>query len=244
MLSWCLQVPPLSFMQHPPFHDEADRSAAACLCSAASFLPYITKVNLFSSLHGLSISRIIFWVSWQFFCVCVCVVRWCVCFRGWRGRLSNVFVTFTSSFNPTAVLILWFVFLSVGDFLSPPAMDPPINKQLSNSSAALHSPERGESTTPSINQVIKGPVCRKPPGLTFFFLVWEQTRRTQGDDIILQIPQCTRCQDTPSLPAAPVVYWRTNPLSRARNWVWLLWSGGFSLSIAVETLQASWKITH
>ncbi|KAM8731083.1 uncharacterized protein map7d2b isoform 2-T2 [Acanthopagrus schlegelii] len=28
------------------------------------------------------------------------------------------------------------------DFLSPPAMDPPINKQLSNSSAALHSPER------------------------------------------------------------------------------------------------------
>ncbi|XP_072234615.1 uncharacterized protein map7d2b isoform X6 [Leuresthes tenuis] len=28
------------------------------------------------------------------------------------------------------------------DFLSPPAMDQPINKQLSNSSAALHSPER------------------------------------------------------------------------------------------------------
>ncbi|XP_027130143.1 MAP7 domain-containing protein 2 isoform X5 [Larimichthys crocea] len=32
--------------------------------------------------------------------------------------------------------------VEVGDFLSPPAMDPPINKQLSNSSAALHSPER------------------------------------------------------------------------------------------------------
>ncbi|XP_022623486.1 ensconsin-like [Seriola dumerili] len=31
---------------------------------------------------------------------------------------------------------------NVVDFLSPPAMDPPINKQLSNSSAALHSPER------------------------------------------------------------------------------------------------------
>ncbi|XP_076617200.1 uncharacterized protein map7d2b isoform X2 [Chaetodon auriga] len=31
---------------------------------------------------------------------------------------------------------------NVGDFLSPPVMDPPINKQLSNSSAALHSPER------------------------------------------------------------------------------------------------------
>ncbi|KAM4533592.1 uncharacterized protein map7d2b isoform 4-T4 [Odontesthes bonariensis] len=30
----------------------------------------------------------------------------------------------------------------VVDFLSPPAMDQPINKQLSNSSAALHSPER------------------------------------------------------------------------------------------------------
>ncbi|XP_068437619.1 MAP7 domain-containing protein 2 isoform X2 [Clinocottus analis] len=31
---------------------------------------------------------------------------------------------------------------NVGDFLSPPAMDQPINKQLSNSHAALHSPER------------------------------------------------------------------------------------------------------
>ncbi|GLD53300.1 MAP7 domain-containing protein 2-like protein [Lates japonicus] len=31
---------------------------------------------------------------------------------------------------------------NVVDFLSPPAMDPPLNKQLSNSSAALHSPER------------------------------------------------------------------------------------------------------
>ncbi|XP_030254002.1 MAP7 domain-containing protein 2 isoform X6 [Sparus aurata] len=32
--------------------------------------------------------------------------------------------------------------VEVVDFLSPPAMDPPLNKQLSNSSAALHSPER------------------------------------------------------------------------------------------------------
>ncbi|XP_022075352.2 MAP7 domain-containing protein 2 isoform X3 [Acanthochromis polyacanthus] len=31
---------------------------------------------------------------------------------------------------------------NVADFLSPPTMDQPINKQLSNSSAALHSPER------------------------------------------------------------------------------------------------------
>ncbi|XP_060920178.1 MAP7 domain-containing protein 2 isoform X1 [Labrus mixtus] len=31
---------------------------------------------------------------------------------------------------------------NVGDFLSPPIMEQPINKQLSNSSAALHSPER------------------------------------------------------------------------------------------------------
>ncbi|XP_071340550.1 MAP7 domain-containing protein 2 isoform X2 [Trachinotus anak] len=31
---------------------------------------------------------------------------------------------------------------NVVDFLSPPAMDPPMNKQLSNSSAALHSPDR------------------------------------------------------------------------------------------------------
>ncbi|KAI3355505.1 hypothetical protein L3Q82_018340 [Scortum barcoo] len=31
---------------------------------------------------------------------------------------------------------------NVGDFLSPPTMDPPVNKQLSNSSVALHSPER------------------------------------------------------------------------------------------------------
>ncbi|KAM6971199.1 uncharacterized protein map7d2b isoform 4-T4 [Tautogolabrus adspersus] len=32
--------------------------------------------------------------------------------------------------------------VEVGDFLSPPIMEQPINKQLSNSSAALHSPER------------------------------------------------------------------------------------------------------
>ncbi|KAM6908294.1 uncharacterized protein map7d2b isoform 2-T2 [Lycodopsis pacificus] len=32
--------------------------------------------------------------------------------------------------------------VEVGDFLSPPGMDQPISKQLSNSSAALHSPER------------------------------------------------------------------------------------------------------
>ncbi|TKS87376.1 Reticulocyte-binding protein 2 -like protein a [Collichthys lucidus] len=38
---------------------------------------------------------------------------------------------------------------NVGDFLSPPAMDPPINKQLSNSSAALHSPERESPGTPT-----------------------------------------------------------------------------------------------
>ncbi|KAM8822846.1 uncharacterized protein map7d2b isoform 7-T7 [Spinachia spinachia] len=34
--------------------------------------------------------------------------------------------------------------VDVSDFLSPPGMDQPISKQLSNSSAALHSPERGE----------------------------------------------------------------------------------------------------
>ncbi|KAM9331760.1 uncharacterized protein KZ484_017017 [Pholidichthys leucotaenia] len=34
---------------------------------------------------------------------------------------------------------------NVVDFLSPPAMDQPINKQLSNSSATLHSPERASS---------------------------------------------------------------------------------------------------
>lgn len=37
-----------------------------------------------------------------------------------------------------------FLFLSVGDFLSPSIMEQQINKQLSNSSAALHSPERGK----------------------------------------------------------------------------------------------------
>ncbi|XP_049421949.1 MAP7 domain-containing protein 2-like isoform X2 [Epinephelus fuscoguttatus] len=36
---------------------------------------------------------------------------------------------------------------NVGDFLSPPGMDQPINKQLSNSSAALHSPERVSSVS-------------------------------------------------------------------------------------------------
>ncbi|KAM7369602.1 hypothetical protein PAMP_010912 [Pampus punctatissimus] len=36
-----------------------------------------------------------------------------------------------------------------GDFLSPPASDQPLNKQLSNSSAALHSPERESPGTPT-----------------------------------------------------------------------------------------------
>ncbi|KAM7390091.1 hypothetical protein PAMA_008313 [Pampus argenteus] len=36
--------------------------------------------------------------------------------------------------------------VEVGDFLSPPASDQPLNKQLSNSSAALHSPERASPT--------------------------------------------------------------------------------------------------
>ncbi|XP_029979205.1 MAP7 domain-containing protein 2 isoform X6 [Sphaeramia orbicularis] len=36
--------------------------------------------------------------------------------------------------------------VEVGDFLSPPGLDQPINKQLSNSSAAIHSPERASSS--------------------------------------------------------------------------------------------------
>lgn len=36
------------------------------------------------------------------------------------------------------------VLLIVGDFLSPPAMDPPVSKELSSSSSAIHSSERGE----------------------------------------------------------------------------------------------------
>lgn len=63
---------------HPPppwCHDEAG-CRQALLCSAASFLSCITKVNSFSSQHGSSICRIIFCVSWQF-CVCRVMV---VCF--------------------------------------------------------------------------------------------------------------------------------------------------------------------
>lgn len=64
-----LQWLPL-YHHHPPFHDEAGcRKTGSALCSAASCLSYITKVNLFSSLHGLLIGRIIFRVSRQF-CVC------------------------------------------------------------------------------------------------------------------------------------------------------------------------------
>lgn len=45
--------------------------------------------------------------------------------------------------NQWGFLLLFF--LIVVDFLSPPTMDQPINKQLSSSSAALSSPERGET---------------------------------------------------------------------------------------------------
>lgn len=85
----------------------------------------------------------------------------CVC--GVMGVCFGI-LTLTSSVNPAAATTLigchvfylcewlvcvFFFLLIVGDFLSPPAMDPPINKQLSNSSAALHSPERGERDFPS-----------------------------------------------------------------------------------------------
>lgn len=87
MSSRCLQVPcetsssqfhgtasSASLCHSPPFHDEA--GCRRSQLSAASLLSYITKVNSFSGLHGSSISRIIFCVSWQF---CVCRVM-CVCF--------------------------------------------------------------------------------------------------------------------------------------------------------------------
>lgn len=53
--------------------------SVSALCSAASCLSYITKVNLFSSVHGLSISRIVFCARRQF-CACrvmgVCLFDW------------------------------------------------------------------------------------------------------------------------------------------------------------------------
>lgn len=74
-----LKPSPLSFMalqsllryHHPPFHDEAF-PVCVCVSAALSFLSYITKVNSFSTLHGSSISGIIFCVSRQ---ICVCRVR-------------------------------------------------------------------------------------------------------------------------------------------------------------------------
>ncbi|XP_026217164.1 MAP7 domain-containing protein 2 isoform X2 [Anabas testudineus] len=53
---------------------------------------------------------------------------------------------------------------NVVDFLSPPAMDPPMNKQLSNSSAALHSPERVRDPSVSFvsNRIASSPNNHKP----------------------------------------------------------------------------------
>lgn len=73
------------------------------------------------------------------------------------GVCLEIGVFVTSPLNPAAATSLILgqarfcvtdlcVLLRIGgDFLSPPAVDAPINKQLSSSSAALHSPEQGEN---------------------------------------------------------------------------------------------------
>lgn len=117
------------------------KPVVSVLWSAASFWPNVTKVNGFSCLRRLSISRR------PIFSPSVCPVI-CVCLE--------IVVFVTSPLNPAAATTLILgqarfcvtalcVLLRIGgDFLSPPAVDAPINKQLSSSSAALHSPERGE----------------------------------------------------------------------------------------------------
>lgn len=129
---------------HPPFHDEALPRVCVCVSAAVSFLSYITKVNSFSALHGSSISGFIFCVSRQ---ICVCRVRG-VC--AGIGRSLDSFTPSSSCLSRCGVCVclndslFCFCVTSAVDFLSPPS-DQPINKQLSNSSAALHSPDRGET---------------------------------------------------------------------------------------------------
>lgn len=129
---------------HPPFHDEALPRVCVCVSAAVSFLSYITKVNSFSALHGSSISGIIFCVSRQ---ICVCRVRG-VC--AGIGRSLDSFTPSSSCLSRCGVCVrlndslFCFCVTSAVDFLSPPS-DQPINKQLSNSSAALHSLDRGET---------------------------------------------------------------------------------------------------
>lgn len=115
-----------------------------CVSAAVSFLSYITKVNSFSALHGSSIGGITFCVSRQ---ICVCRVRG-VC--AGIGRSLDSLTPSSSCLSRCGVCVrlndslFCFCVTSAVDFLSP-LTDQPINKQLSNSSAALHSPDRGET---------------------------------------------------------------------------------------------------
>lgn len=77
----------------------ASWSCLSALCSAASFLSDITEVNLCSGLHGSSISRIIFCLSWQF-----CVFRVMgVCF-GIRIAIEHIHDVYIIGQQP----VLWF----------------------------------------------------------------------------------------------------------------------------------------
>lgn len=99
------------------------RKSSVC----ASFLLYIISVNEFRHPCGSSIGcRLVFCllfsllVLWRVFVLRSSWLVWYVCVRDLC------------------------VFRLVGDFLSPPAMDPPVSKELSSSSSAIHSSERGE----------------------------------------------------------------------------------------------------
>lgn len=77
----------------------------------------------------------------SFFCLC--------CYKCLFWGLT--YVTFACPLNLLPFCLVWYVcvrnlcvLLLVGDFLSPPAMDPPVSKELSSSSSAIHSSERGE----------------------------------------------------------------------------------------------------
>lgn len=87
-----LQWLPL-YPRHPPFHDEAGLSLLSVLL--LHFCLPSLKVNLFSSLRGLSTSRIIFCVSWQF---CVCGVT-SVCFgiRAVIEHICDIYIILRSS---------------------------------------------------------------------------------------------------------------------------------------------------
>lgn len=105
MISWdCSSCLCIIIILHFMMKQVAERLSASALCSAASLLSYITKVNLFCGLHGSSISRIIFCVSWQF---CVCrVVGVCFGIGAFIEHIRDIYIICVQP-------VIWFTVMSV-----------------------------------------------------------------------------------------------------------------------------------